>query len=162
MLTLLSAFGFSGQIIATGYYMSKADAYCFNTVQMVTAGVLGMLVALLLEGLQPLSLQSGLSVLYLGVFSTCVAFLLQSIAQKYTTETKVGLILSTESVFGALLSVIILHEAVTWRLVLGGLLMFVAMILVESNPLQMKSVFSKLGLKKVVAVLDEEPISESL
>ncbi|MGL4374015.1 MAG: DMT family transporter, partial [Turicibacter sp.] len=134
VLTLIGAFGFGGQIIATGYFANKCNSYCFNTVQMGVAGLLGMMCAVSFESLPPFTPQGVLAVLYLGILSTLVAFLLQAIAQKYTSETKVGLILSTEAVFGAVLSVLILHDPVTWRLCLGGAIVFASIIIIEVNP----------------------------
>ena len=78
-------------------------------------------------------MSSIMGVLYLGVFSTTVAFLLQTVCQKDVSETKSAIILSLESVFGTILSVIILHEVLTIRMVIGCLVIFSAIIISETK-----------------------------
>ena len=45
-------------------------------------------------------------ILYLGVFSTMIALLLQTVCQKYVPASKASLILSLESVFGCICGII--------------------------------------------------------
>jgi drug/metabolite transporter (DMT)-like permease len=73
-------------------------------------------------------------VVYLAVFSTTVAFLLQTLAQKYTNAVRTAVILSAESVFGALFSVWLLQERLTVRSVIGSLLVFGAILIAEIKP----------------------------
>lgn len=72
-------------------------------------------------------------VLYLGVFSTTLAYLLQTMAQKFISETKTAIILSTESLWGMIFSVIILSELITGRMMLGAILILVAIIISETK-----------------------------
>jgi drug/metabolite transporter (DMT)-like permease len=73
------------------------------------------------------------SLFYLGIFSTTAAYLLQTTAQKFTTETKTAIILSTEAFFGMALSVLILSEPLTLRMILGGILIFAAILTSETK-----------------------------
>ncbi|MBQ9239538.1 MAG: DMT family transporter [Treponema sp.] len=73
------------------------------------------------------------SMLYLGIFSTLVCFLLQNIGLKYVSSSFASLLLSCESVFGVLFSVILLHEAVTLRMACGCVLIFCAVILTQTK-----------------------------
>ena len=59
--------------------------------------------------------------------------LLQTASQKYVDETKSAIILSLESVFGTLFSVLILHENITLRMILGSALILSA-VLVSQIP----------------------------
>lgn len=59
------------------------------------------------------------SVLYLGVVSTTICYLLQTACQQYIDETKAAIILSMESVFGTLFSILLLGEVVTPRMIVG-------------------------------------------
>ena len=70
---------------------------------------------------------------YLGIFSTTVAFLLQTIAQKYISETKAAIILSTEAFWGMAFSVAILSEVLTLRMGIGAVLILSAIILSETK-----------------------------
>ena len=76
-----------------------------------------------------------LAVLYLGVVSTTITYLLQTVSQKYVDETKSAIILSMEAVFGTIFSVIILHETITVRIILGSV-MILSAVLVSEIPLK--------------------------
>ena len=69
--------------------------------------------------------------MYLGVVSTTITYLLQTVSQKYVDETKSAIILSMEAVFGTVFSVIILHEAITVRMILGSILILSAVLISE-------------------------------
>lgn len=99
-------------------------------VQMITAFVLSA-VSLVIFGENDLQVttQGWLSVLYLGVISTTVCYLLQTACQKYVDETKAAIVLSMESVFGTIFSIIILHEVITLRMVIGCAIILAAVII---------------------------------
>ena len=87
-------------------------------VQMFTAFVLSAISLVIFgENDFQVTTQGWLSVLYLGVVSTTICYLLQTACQKYIDETKAAIILSMESVFGTIFSIMILHEVVTVRMV---------------------------------------------
>lgn len=134
LLTLGCAVLFAFQIFYTSIYVQKEDPILLTLVQMVTAAIFG-LIFIFLSGETQISLgrEALFSVFYLGVFSTTIAFLLQTVAQKYTTETKTAIILSTEAFWGMILSVIILSEALTSRMIIGGVLIFLAIIVSETK-----------------------------
>ena len=72
-----------------------------------------------------------ISLLYLGIFSTMIGFLLQNVGQKYLTPNTSSILLSFESVFGLIFSVIFLGDPLTIRLMAGCALMFGAIILAQ-------------------------------
>jgi len=74
-----------------------------------------------------------LLVAYLCVMATAVAFLLQNVALVWTDSVSASIILSLESVFGVLFSVLIYGEPVTLQLVAGFVLIFVAVICSETK-----------------------------
>lgn len=129
-LTLLCAVGFAFQIFFTSEFVKKYRATVLNLVQMATAFLLSG-ISLLLSGQTEFRVtsQGWLSVLYLGVVSTTVCYLLQTASQKYVDETKAAIILSMESVFGTLFSIIILHEIITPRMVAGCVVILAAVII---------------------------------
>lgn len=73
------------------------------------------------------------SVGYLALFSTTIAFLVQTICQAKTTESEAAIILATESIFGALLSAIILKEIITFKMIIGCSLIFFAIVMAETK-----------------------------
>ena len=131
-LTLLCAVCFAIQIFLTGEYVGKIRPSVLNFLQMTTACVLSA-AGLLISGdftFAP-SVRSLLAVLYLGVVSTTITYLLQTVSQKYVDETKSAIILSMEAVFGTFFSVVLLHESVTVRMLAGSALILAAVLVSE-------------------------------
>lgn len=142
-LTLICAIGFALQIIVTGIFIKRCNSYCFTTVQMLTVALISFGWSIFSEPFTSFTLSSGLAIIYLGVFSTLMAYLIQTIAQRYTSEAKVGLILSTEALFGAILSVMILKEPITRQLLMGGFICLIAILMIEFDFSQLK-IFKRL------------------
>ena len=133
-LSLICAFGFACHISLTGYFAKKIDVIKIAFLQMATAAVLSFAAAFFFEQLPGEFDRLGvLSVVYLGVFSTMVAFFLQTVAQKYTTASRTAIILSTEAIFGTLFSVMLLSEELTVNMIIGGCAIFLAIITVETK-----------------------------
>lgn len=134
LLTLCCAVGFAFHIFYTAKFVKEEDPIVLTIVQMVVAGIIGCVV-ILFKGEVSFSVETEgvLNLLYLAVFSTTIAFLLQTVAQKYITETKAAIILSTESFWGMAFSVIILSEVMTFKMILGAILIFLAIILSETK-----------------------------
>lgn len=132
LLGIGCAIGFAGQIAMLGHFASKRDPIKLAILQMLTCTVLGMVCAILFE--EPpkaITWEMILPVTYLGVFSTFIAFLFQTVGQKYTSASRAAILLSMESVFGISLSVIVLKEAVTVPMIIGASLIFAAVIIAE-------------------------------
>ncbi len=136
-LTILCAFGFAFHIFFTGEFLKKgADAVSLTLVQMITAAIISIITLLFVDvdKTAPFSTSAFMSTIYLGLVSTTTAFLLQTICQKHTTETKAAVLLSTESLFGAIFSIIILNEALTLRTGIGCVIIFIAILTAEVKP----------------------------
>ncbi len=71
---------------------------------------------------------------YIGVFSSAIAYTLQIVSQKGSNPTVVSLLLCLESVFAVLTGMIILHDTLTQREILGCCLMFIAVTLANISP----------------------------
>lgn len=82
----------------------------------------------------PMGRVSLYGVLYLGFFSTLLGFLLQTVSQRHTSGTTAAIILSLESFFGSAMSVALLGEPVSLRLMLGGGLIMSAIAISELKP----------------------------
>lgn len=129
-LTLLCAVGFAFQIFLTSEFVKKYRAVVLNFVQMCTAFVLSVISLFCFGQLKfAVTTKGWLSVLYLGVVSTTICYLLQTASQRYVDETKAAIILSMESVFGTLFSILILGELITVRMVIGCVIILTAVII---------------------------------
>ena len=83
--------------------------------------------------------------IYLGVFSTALALLMQSVGQKSTPPAPAAILLSLESVFGVLFSVLFYGEVVTPRLAAGFALIFLAVLISETQLSFLRQLFPRRG-----------------
>lgn len=133
-LTFLCAIAFAFHIFYTARFVKHEDPISLTVIQMLTAAVIGW-IAIGLKGELHMSLQKEgmLMLLYLGIFSTAIAFLLQTAAQKFMSETKAAIILATEALWGTIFSIIIIKEIITGRMIIGGTLIILAILLSETK-----------------------------
>lgn len=134
-LSLACAVAFAFDIFCTNLFVQKEDAIALTIIQFITASFLGVLVVVS-QGDIPATLEKEAiySIVYLAIFSTTLAYLFQNIANQYASATKAAIILSTESFFGMILSVIFLHEVLTSRMVVGAVLILLAILIAEVKP----------------------------
>ncbi|NCC76053.1 MAG: DMT family transporter [Clostridia bacterium] len=156
LLTLLCAVGFAFHIYFTGDFVRRgSDAIALTILQLSTAAILS-LVAVGVESLFGLGqvketanvnpTVSILAAVYLGLLSTGVAFLLQTVAQQWTTQTRAAILMSTESVFGTLMSALILQEQMTTRAIIGSAIVFAAILVAELGAIRQSPKAPKLTL----------------
>lgn len=119
-LSLLCAVFFASHIVSIGVYSGDRDPILLTIYQMLMAGILSLVSAIIFEPkIVTLTKDAILAVLYLSIFSTLIAFLIQNLAQKHTTSTKAAIILSTEALFGSLFSFIFLKEPFSLKFLIG-------------------------------------------
>ncbi len=136
ILTIVCGFGYAFHMIYIDRYTETHDPIILTILQIGTAALISWAAAPLFDGGFPVAVfgwkhLSGM--LYLGLGSTMVAFLLQNVCQKYTTPTQASLFLSLESVFGVLFSLIFLGEYLTMRMIAGCVLIFTAITMAETK-----------------------------
>ncbi|MDF2888157.1 MAG: protein of unknown function transrane [Lacrimispora sp.] len=133
-MTLICGVFFAFHIVFVDRYTENHDPIILTVMQMAVAAGLSWVVAPVLEGGLDLSVidhSMAVSLLYLGIFSTMICFLLQNMGQKHLSPNTSSIILSFESVFGLLFSVFLLGEPVTLKLLTGCALLFLSVILSE-------------------------------
>lgn len=130
-LTLLCAIAFGLHITLLGEYVKKHDPIVLTFLQLLVTSILSFVFSLVFEPVPSISTKGIVVILYLGIFSSCLAYMVQNITQKHISQINVALIISTEAFFGAFLSALILKESLTWKILLGGTLVFVAIIIAE-------------------------------
>ena len=133
---LLCALFLAMHITLVGNAARKIDAIILTFWQLFIAAILSFAFGFIIN--EPISISSFstnviLSLIALGLFSTFIAYALQNICQKYTTASKASLVLSLESFIGAVLGIIILGELFSMRLLVGGGLVLLAIIISEIN-----------------------------
>ena len=68
----------------------------------------------------------------MALVSGALAMMMQSWAQAHLPAARVAVVMATEPLWAAGLSIVFLHEALTWRLLVGGALILLALIVSES------------------------------
>ena len=130
LLTLLCGVFYAAHIMAVERCQRKTNTYALIVLQFAFAAAFAAVYHLLFERGLPMSMHMDTvgSLLYLSVFSTTVAMSLQNIGQSMAPASHASILLSLESVFGALASCIFLGEAVTPRMLLGFAVIFAALV----------------------------------
>lgn len=114
VLTLLSSLFFAMQIIAVSNHVTKNNAIMLSAMQMLVCGVLTLIVAFIVERTTMEMIKDSFVVtLYSALIPTALAYTMQMIGQKYTNPTVASLLMSLESVFAAILGVLVLNEHMT-------------------------------------------------
>lgn len=133
-MTLISALFFAAHIVAGARFGGKSDPILLTILQFGTAAVCSWILGFTTETFpKEIPLNAALGLLYLAVFATTIALLLQNIGLKYADPTSGAILLSLESVFGVLFSMLFYQERLTLRLGAGFLLIFIAVILSETK-----------------------------
>ncbi len=132
LLLLLGAVIFSFHILTIDYFSPKVDGVKMSCIQFFTCGILSMVGMFLFEQPQIGAIfQAWMPIVYAGVLSCGVAYTLQIVGQKGMNPTVASLILSMESVISVIAGWLILHQKLSGRELLGCVLMFAAIILVQ-------------------------------
>jgi drug/metabolite transporter (DMT)-like permease len=101
-------------------------------IQFGVAALAVLPMSLLLEDLSTNALAAAAPQLaILGIFPTAAAFALQTYAQRYVTAPKAAVIVSGESIFGAIGAYALLEERPPSVVVVGATIIFLAIVLVS-------------------------------
>ena len=110
----------------------NVDAYQLGVLQLGVCGAVCMLVALSVDtmALPPTPKIWG-AVLFLAVVCTGLAFIVQTVAQKYTSASHVGVINSLETVFAGIVAYAIGGDVLTVKSGVGALTIVAALFIME-------------------------------
>ena len=133
---------YDDKILSVDYFSKRLNIYYLSSFQLLTQGIIALIIALI-KGITITSftsmftLESTISILFMGIISSAVAYTLQMVGQKYVNPTVSSLILSLESVFSALSAVLIyqfykfsdVNQNMTIEEIIGSIIVFLAVIL---------------------------------
>ena len=135
LMVFLCAFVFAMHVFVIDLFSTETDGVRMSCIQFFTASLITLPVMLLAEDVSLSAvLDAALPELYLGIFSSGVAYTGQIIGQKYVEVTVATLILSLESVFGALGGAVLLNETKTPLQLCGCAVVLGAVILAQLPP----------------------------
>ncbi|MEF9919853.1 MAG: DMT family transporter [Erysipelotrichaceae bacterium] len=131
-LTIICAMFFSLHMIAIEQFSNRIPALALTCLQLLTAGFLSLIFAIPFESV-PSNISSSAfqSLLFLIFLSTLFAYLLQTIAQKYTSANTTALILSMEALFACLFAYLFLKERMSISMIIGGVIIFASVVWME-------------------------------
>lgn len=134
-MTLFGAFWFAVQIEVMVHVASGRDVLTMTVVEFFVMGAVCLAYGMLFQPPPPPStfaspevwLQMG----YLVLLASCLCTMFQNVGQAHVPPEQASLLLSLESVFGVLFSVVLYGETLTSSLVVGFLLVFAAILTSE-------------------------------
>ena len=133
--TLLCAVMFSIQMLVVDHFAKGCDVLVMSATQLLTCAVIGLPCLFLPSELPQVSSFLGslathpaslLPVFYCGVFSSGIAYTLQNFGQAKTSAGLAAILMSMESVFGALSGYVALGDRLSPRQFAGCALVFAA------------------------------------
>lgn len=136
-LTLLGAFFYAAHIVAVWCTARDKDMIVITILQFFYCSVFCLVASLITK--QPLNItnipiDNIIMLVYLSVFGTTIALLLQNIGQKYVNPSAASILLSLESVFGVMFSLIFFADEKKDPIIFAGFfLVMVALIISETK-----------------------------
>lgn len=119
-------------IIIVDYVTKRVPPIKFAMGQFFVCGIISLLCALIFEDITVSGISKAIiPILYGGFMSVGVAYTCQIVGQKNAEPTWSAIILSTESVFGAIGGALILHETMPLRGYIGCVLIFAGIIFAQ-------------------------------
>lgn len=132
VLVFICAFLFAIQILLADHFVKLADPVEISCIQFLTSGVILTILMFVFETSHWSDFVAAwLPIAYAGILSSGVAYTLQLIGQKGMDPTIASLLLSMESTFSVLAGWVILKQKLTVKELIGCVLMFTAVILVQ-------------------------------
>lgn len=145
---LMCAFAYAVDLLITETAVSKeeVDAFQLGVFQLGFTGVFMLILSFIFEdpALPSTPLCWG-SALFLAVFCTGVAFIVQAVAQQYTSASHVGVIFTLEPVFAGFVAFFLAGEILLPRGYIGAFLLLSSLLIME---IDVKEMLEKRKAKK--------------
>lgn len=141
-LNILMCILYASMVIVIEYMVKRAEPTTLVVIQLPLVGVMMAATALLFEGpidLFSLSLKLWAEIVFLGIFNTVLCFVMQTRAQKSTSASHAAIILSLESLFGYMISVLSGQDPFVLQGAIGGLVIFFGVLTSEMEIFLKKS-----------------------
>lgn len=150
MLTLVSAALYALHIVAVARFSASGHEVMTMTVtQLAMSAVVSLAAALVLEGVIDFGVfaDPGIwgALFYLVILSSAVCMVVQNLGQAHVPPAPASLLLSLESVFAVIASVLFYGEVVTPRLACGFASIFAAVVVSEVGVPALMWVRARLG-----------------
>lgn len=142
LLTLVGGLFYAFHILAIKKYSKEMHPIKLTTLQFAMTAVLAFFGSIFFEDISLIKQIDSSIILqigYLAFFATAVTLLCQNVGQQLVSECNAAILLSLESVVGVAFSVLLYGEILTFKVFLGFVLIFTAIIISETKLSFLKS-----------------------
>ncbi len=142
LIILLGAVLFAGQILTIDHYCSKVNVLLLSMEQLIVQAIVSLIAGFIIKGNTFLisntyNVESIISILFIGIFSSAIAYTLQMFGQRGYDPSKASIILSMESVFSSICAIIIytfykfsdVDQYMSVSQIIGAVLVFTGVII---------------------------------
>ena len=134
-LVAVSAVFWGAHVVVTGIAAQHGRPLLFTCVQFIIVGLLGLVGALAYETISLAGImRAAPEIAYVGLLASALTFTLLTVAMRYTPAAEASIIVSAESLFGALAGAILLGERLTPVAWTGAALIVLATLVVQIAP----------------------------
>lgn len=146
VLCIMAAFAYAVDLLMTEIAVSKENinAFQLGVFQLGFAGLFNLAISFILEKPElPHSQTAWTAVLFLSIFCTGAAFIIQALAQQYTSASHVGVIFSLEPVFAGIVAFFLAGEILSARAYVGAALLVSGLFIMELDIKKLVTGFAK-------------------
>lgn len=156
---LMCAFAYAVDLLITETAVAKeeVDAFQLGVFQLGFAGIFMLILSFIFEKpCLPSSPAGWGSAIFLAVFCTGIAFIVQAVAQQYTTASHVGVIFTLEPVFAGIVAFFLAGEVLLPRAYFGAFLLIAGLLIME---IDIKKIIKKFKNESEKCENDKEVIN---
>lgn len=131
---IMAAFAYAVDLLMTEVAVKKENVNVFQlgVFQLGFTGLFNLIISLFAETpALPHTPKTWVAVLFLSVFCTGLAFIVQVLAQQYTSASHVGVIFSLEPVFAGVVAFFLAGEVLSPRAYVGAVLLVSGLFVME-------------------------------
>ncbi|MGB4438208.1 MAG: DMT family transporter [Sedimentibacter sp.] len=136
ILSIMCGFVYAIDLLITekAVMHEEVDPFQLGVFQLGVTGVLNLVLSFIFEVPHfPTETRIWIPVLFLAIVCTGAAFIIQAIAQQYTSASHVGVIFSLETVFAGFIAFAFAGEVLTPKSYIGAILMILSIFIMETN-----------------------------
>jgi drug/metabolite transporter (DMT)-like permease len=131
LLVLCCAIAYAAHILLLGYFSPRYNPILLTFGQITAVALFSGVAALIFDQRAPVTSQVLFAAAFTGILATAVAFLVQTVSQRFTSSTHTALIFAAEPVFAGLFSLLLIGETLGPRQLLGCALILGGMLVAE-------------------------------
>jgi drug/metabolite transporter (DMT)-like permease len=135
MLVAVSALFWAAHVVSTGVAAHYGRPILFTCLQFIIVAVIALVGALLYETISwPAIWRAAPEIAYVGLLSSALTFTILTLAMRHTPPAEASVIVSTESLFGAMAGALLLGERLSLVAWTGAALIIVATLAIQIAP----------------------------